>query len=540
MNAKKGALVTLVLAASAIARDTAHLRLLPGEHWWAGVIGESHLMPLGARSTYAFDFDGDTANNQGQPLLISDKGRFLWCDEPFAFRIAGGEITAESKSAPLVSGTHGTTLRETFLGVSARFFPSAGRTPHEALFLHPQYNTWIELTYNQNQKDVLAYARAIVANGFPKGVMMIDEGWFSHYGNLNFDRGRFPDPKAMMEELHSLGFLVMLWVCPYITPDGPYFKDLILDHQEHNRSVWLVNRNNRHQPALMEWWDGYSAAVDFTNPHGRQWFKAQLDRLVKEYGADGFKFDGGDTRHYSPNGMLSPPEAFNPRATPNALSEEYGRIGLDYPLNEYRAMWKMGGQPLVERLCDKAHEWADLRKLIPGILNQGLMGYSFTCPDLIGGGEYLSFRGGRTIDEELVVRSAQVHALMPMMQFSAAPWRVLNPRNLEIVRRAAKLHEQFGPEIIAWARRSADTGEPIVRSLEYHYPNQGFEVVTDQFLLGDGILVAPVLEKGASERTVRFPPGKWHGDDGRVVLGPSVETVKVPLDRLPWWRKGGN
>lgn len=540
MNATKGTLVALFLAAGAIAQDKMQLRILPGEHWWAGVIGESHLMPFGAESTYSFDFDGDTANNQGQPLLISDKGRFLWCEEPFAFRIAGGEITATSKSALLVSGTQGTTLREAFLRISARSFPSAGRTPHEALFLHPQYNTWIELTYNQNQKDVLAYARAIVANGFPKGVLMIDEGWFSHYGNLDFDRARFPDPKAMMEELHSLGFLVMLWVCPYITPDGAFFKELILDHREHNRTVWLVNRNNRQQPALMEWWDGYSAAVDFTNPHGRQWFKAQLDRLVKEYGADGFKFDGGDTRHYSPKGMLSPPEAFNPRATPNALSEEYGRIGLDYPLNEYRAMWKMGGQPLVERLCDKAHEWADLRKLIPGILNQGLMGYSFTCPDLIGGGEYLSFRGGRTIDEELVVRSAQVHALMPMMQFSAAPWRVLNPRNLEIVRSAAKLHEQFGPEIMAWARRSADTGEPIVRSLEYQYPHQGYDVVTDQFLLGDGILVAPVLEKGATERMVRFPPGKWHGDDDRVVLGPSTETVKAPLDRLPWWRRGGN
>jgi hypothetical protein len=75
-------------------------------------------------------------------------------------------------------------MREVYRCVSGRFFPSAGKTPHEALFLHPQYNTWIELTYNQNQRDVLAYARAIGANGFPKGVLMIDEGWFSHYGNL--------------------------------------------------------------------------------------------------------------------------------------------------------------------------------------------------------------------------------------------------------------------------------------------------------------------------------------------------------------------
>ncbi|MGA2120403.1 MAG: TIM-barrel domain-containing protein [Bryobacteraceae bacterium] len=57
---------------------------------------------------------------------------------------------------------------------------------------------------------------------------MIDEGWFSHYGNLDFDRARFPDPKAMIGELHDLGKPVMLWVCPYISADGQFFTELIL------------------------------------------------------------------------------------------------------------------------------------------------------------------------------------------------------------------------------------------------------------------------------------------------------------------------
>ncbi len=534
---KTASLAVLLLATSAIAQNTAHLRMLPGERWWAGVISESHLMPFTAESNYQFDFDANTAGNQGQPLLISDKGRFLWCDQPFAFRIANGEIHAESKYAAIATGAHGNTLRDVFRHVSERFFPSAGKTPHEALFLHPQYNTWIELTYNQNQKDVLTYARAIGANGFPKGVLMIDEGWSSHYGNLDFDRGRFPAPKAMMDQLHSLGFPVMLWVCPFITPDGAFFKELWLDHTKKNKTVWLVNANNPRQPAIAEWWDGYSAVVDLTNPTGKQWFKAQLDRLVKDYGVDGFKFDGGDARYYSARLMFMPPRAFDPRVTPNGHSEEFARLGLDYPLNEYRATWKMGGQPLAQRLRDKNHDWADLRKLIPGILNQGVMGYAFTCPDLIGGGEYLSFHGLKTIDEELVVRAAQVHALMPMMQFSAAPWRVLHPGNMEIARQAAKLHEQAGPEILALAKRSAATGEPIVRSLEYQYPSRGYGAITDQFLLGEEVLVAPVLHKGATERTVIFPPGAWRGDDGRTVRGPAKETVKAPLTRLPWWRR---
>ena len=101
---------------------------------------------------------------------------------------------------------------------------------------------------------MLDYARAVGANGFPGGVLMIDEGWFSHYGHLDFDRARFPNPKAMINELHSLGMPVMLWVCPYISPDGQFFTELWLDSKEKNRTVWFVNAKDPGKPALTEWW----------------------------------------------------------------------------------------------------------------------------------------------------------------------------------------------------------------------------------------------------------------------------------------------
>lgn len=537
---KTAALFALLLTAPVFAQQNADLTMLPGERWWAGVISHSQRMPFTAESTYQFDFDSDTAGNQGQPLLISDKGRFLWCDEPFAFQIEKGRIRAQSKSAAIVSGAAGSTLREAFQHVSRRFFPPSGKTPHPDLFLHPQYNTWIELTYNQNQKDVLAYARAIGANGFPRGVLMIDEGWFSHYGHLDFNRARFPDPKAMISELHGLGMPVMLWVVPYITPDGQFFTELALNHTRNKKTVWFIDAAHPNRPALMEWWNGLSAVVDLTDPYGRQWFTGQLDRLKSEYGVDGFKFDGGDASYYAPKAMLSAAKAHDPAVSANGHSEAFARVGLDYPLNEYRATWKMGGQALAQRLRDKEHSWADLRLLIPGILNQGIMGYSFTCPDLIGGGEYLSIRDAKTIDEELMVRAAQVHALMPMMQFSAAPWRVLNAGHREIARQAALLHEKMGPEILALAREAAANGEPIVRSLEYEFPGRGYGSIADQFFLGEAILVAPVLEKGATQRTVLFPPGRWRGDDGEVVAGPATRVIAAPLNRLPWWRRLGD
>ena len=404
------------------------------------------------------------------------------------------------------------------------------------LFTHPQFNTWIELTYDQNQRDVLAYARAIVANGFPPAVLMIDEGWAEGYGVWDFHRGRFPDPKAMMTELHGMGFKVMLWVCPYIQPDGKRFTELLHDEKE---VVWLRSAQDRRWPAILRWWDGFSAVTDLTNPRGREWFTGQLRRLVEAYGIDGFKLDGGDAELFDPASMLTGAVAFDASATPNRHTEAFARVGLGFPLNEYRACWKMGGQPLAQRLRDKEHSWEDLRKLVPGMVNLGLMGYPFSCPDLIGGGEYLSFRNLAAIDQELIVRAAQVHALMPMMQFSVAPWRVLSPENLAICRRMAALHSERGEEILALAREAARTGEPVVRSLEYAYPHSGYVDLDDQFLLGPDVLVAPVVEKGARKRRLVVPAGRWQGDDGSLVQGPAVVEIDAPLERLPWYRRIG-
>jgi alpha-glucosidase len=215
----------------------------------------------------------------------------------------------------------------------------------------------------------------------------------------------------------------------------------------------------------------------------------------------------------------------------------FGRVGLDFPLNEYRASWKNAGKPLAQRLRDKSHTWEDLRTLVPRILAQGLMGYAFTCPDMIGGGQFTSFLPGAKIDEELIVRSTQVHALMPMMQFSVAPWRILSRENNDICRRMAGLHVQQSETILRIARESARTGEPIVRPLCWQWPDGGYESITDQFMLGDDILVAPVLQKGARTRRVVFPPGTWRGDDARVVTGPATTDVDAPLERLPWFRR---
>ena len=499
--------------------QTMTIKTEPGTSWWFGIVNHGHLMPL--HPGYSADLAADTYGNQAQPLLLSNMGDVVWCDEAPRISFSGDSMTIESPGK-IEQHQSGSTLREAYRFASNKYFPPSGKMPDPDLFLHPQYNTWIELMYDQNQEDIMKYAKSIISNGFPPGVLMIDDNWQEDYGKWDFHLRRFSNPGEMISELHNMGFKIMLWVCPFISPDSDVYRKLEADG--------ALLKNEDSLPAMIRWWNGASALLDFSNPRGFEWFDQQLAYLTEHYQVDGFKFDAGDAQYYKNVTSFKD-------ISPNEHSRLFGLFGLKYPLNEYRAMWKMGGQPLAERLRDKNHNWEDLNKLIPHMIIQGLSGYPFSCPDMIGGGEFTSFLEGATIDQELIVRSTQVHALMPMMQFSVAPWRILDEKNLEAVKRAVNIRKSFTDYIYKLAEDSALSNEPIVRSMEFSYPHQGYENVTDQFLLGEKLLVAPVLEQGKYERTVKIPSGTWKNPGGEIFKGPTVVTVAAPIEVLPYFEK---
>jgi alpha-glucosidase len=506
-----------------------------GKLWWAGITSQGQLMPI--TDTYEANIINNTYGNQVQPLLLSNEGDVIWSEEPFHFKVENNKVSIIKAEGEVVRKKAGETLESAYLFASENYFPPQGILPDETLFAMPQYNTWIELMYDQNQEDILKYAHDIINNGFPPGVLMIDDNWQEDYGKWDFHAGRFSDPEAMMDELHDLGFKVMVWVCPFVSPDCDVYRDLA------SKGAFLINaekapQNNtmpsnirgKDKPEMVSWWNGYSALLDLSQPIAEEWFKAQLDYLQNEYGVDGFKLDAGDARYYVSGVSTS-------GISPNDQSMLFGKIGLDYPLNEYRAMWKMGGQPLVQRLRDKAHNWPDLKKLVPSMLLQGIMGYYFNCPDLIGGGEFTSFLRAETIDQELIVRSAQCHALMPMMQFSVAPWRVLDEKHFDAVKKCVEIRMKFSDYILTEAKKTAESGEPTIRSLEYSYPGKGYGLVNQQFLIGEKLLVAPVVEKGVSEHKIYLPEGKWKAWNGKTYKGEKEITVLVSLNDLPYFEK---
>lgn len=503
------------------------IELLPGEGWWGGAVADGQAMPFGGRPhrrdlavNAGFADDPSAGANQSAPLLVSSRGRVLWSDRPFAFAFAEGQLMAD-RGTQLFEAAGG-TLQDAFLLAAQRFFPPSGLMPAPELFDGPQYNSWIEMPYAPTQEGILAYADGLLDAGFPPGVLMIDDRWSADYGDWRFDASRFPDPAAMMEQLHGKGFHVMLWLVPFISPDSDQFREL--------RSRGLLLAGADGEVIVREWWNGFSALLDVTNPEAGKWLLSQLDALRHEYGVDGFKFDAGDLRDYRDGDLPANGDG------PVDLCEAYARLGLKYEFNEYRACWKMGGQPLAQRLHDKPPTWGTdgLLSLIPEGLAQGLIGHAFTCADMVGGGELTAFAPGSTIDQEQFVRYAQCAALFPMMQFSMSPSRVLDAKHLAAVHSAVAIRQELLPEIRALAEHAAQTGEPMIRPLAYHFP--GFEHVVDQFLLGDRILVAPVLARGAVHRSVVLPDGSWVGPNGAEYSGGLVE-LEVGLSSLPVFKR---
>lgn len=357
-------LLSFLQCLNGLAQNGKSLELIisPDEYWWAGISSLGHQTPFDETSVFSADLWGDNFGNQAQPLLLSSKGRYIWSEKPISYEFNSGKILVKVREGDIVSGTAGNNLRSAYEYAVDNFFPPNGQIPDPLLFTHPQYNTWIELMYDQNEQDILAYAEAIISNGYSPGVLMIDDNWQEDYGVWEFSPRRFSNPKGMIEKLHSMGFKVMLWVCPFVSADSEVFRKLaaegllILDKQESQEILWA---NTRNKAAVIRWWNGASACLDLSNPGARKWFKDRLDYLVNEFGVDGFKFDAGDAGFYT-NDVVS----FN-ATIPNDHTSWFAELGLNYPLNEYRASWKMAGMPLAQRLRDKGHDWEDLKKTDP-------------------------------------------------------------------------------------------------------------------------------------------------------------------------------
>lgn len=480
------------------------IQIQDGECWYGGAAADGIYQPYAESSYRELHYESNPTPGQIMPLFLSSSGRYLWRKEGFRAAWKEGYIEVPDD---VTIGKGGDSLKEAYQEAMRLFFPFRQCELSDRFFREIVYNTWIEYTFRQTQAHILQYADGILAHGYPAGILIIDDGWSDYYGKWTFSAEKFPDPALMLRQLKEMGFAVMLWISPFITPDTVIYREL----EQHD----LLVRRETGEVFITHWWNGWSALLDITKAEAAEWLYGQLYRLI-QMGVDGFKFDGGDSR-YCPD---------RESGFPDTYSEKWASFGERFSFNEYRITCRAGGYSLLQRLSDKDHSWDGngLGALIPDTLIQNLTGHPYSCPDMIGGGEYLNFLSQETLDQELVVRYAQTACMMPVMQFSAAPWRILDPAHEKQVKNAVAFRRKHLPYLEDAIRVCRETGEPVIRPMEYTFPHQGMEKATDQFMIGDRCLCAPILKKGEHSRPLFLPEGIWNYD-GSVLQGNGKPVV---------------
>jgi len=165
-------------------------------------------------------------------------------------------------------------------------------------------------------------------------------------------------------------------------------------------------------------------------------------------------------------------------------------------------------------------------------------GYGMVLPDMIGGNGY----GGVQPTPELIVRWTQANTFMPSLQFSYLPWDFKNVSyDIEaITKKFVDLHAQYTPNIVAAMKKSIQDGSPVNGPIWWIDPTDATALLTDdEFLLGEDILVAPVIYEGGTSRDIYLPKGEWKdGNNGTVYKGPiALRSYRAPIDILPYFIK---
>lgn len=395
--------------------------------------------------------------------------------------------------------------------------------PDELMFRAPIWTTWARYKEKIDQPKVLQFAEEISQNGFSASQIEIDDDWTPSYGDLDFNAHKFPDPKHMVDTLKEKGFRVTVWVHPFANIRSSAARD--------RKEFWLKSTFG----GYTRWWQGIGKVLDVTNPQARAWFKESLALLQSKYGVASFKFDAGET-NWLPSGYRS----HGKMSSPNTYTAEWAKLGYeadpDVRCQELRVGHRTQHLPVMVRMMDKSSGWSHnngLRSVIPHALTFSLLGYPFILPDMVGGNAYhLTYP-----DRELFIRWLQVNVFMPFIQFSICPWQYDNVV-VSISKKMMALREKYVDKLIQLAKECCETGDPILRPLWWIAPKDSWaQTIDSEFLVGSDLLVAPVLEKGASKRNVYLPPGTWRDElrGGELIGGKWINEYAANIEELPYF-----
>lgn len=491
------------------------------------------------------------------PFYISSSGYgFLW-NNPAVGEVAFGKNTTVWKAESTRQLDYWVTAGDSPAELIRAYTLVTGRPP---LFPEDALGYWqCKLRY-YSQSDVLETAREYKRRGIPVDVFVIDYYHWPRCGDYRFDEEFFPEPKAMIDELEKMGMKTMVSVWPQIDwrseNYGEMYQKGLLVRTEHGLNVQM----NFH---------GNNVFYDATNPEARRYVWEKCKKNYMDLGVDYYWLDEAepefgtydyDNYRYHAGTVLQKGNLY-PREYARGFYEGLRENGREV-MNLVRCAWA-GSQRYGTVIWsgDIYSTYQDLRNQICAGLQMGLSGIPWWTTD-IGG-----FHGGDVEDPgfvELLLRWFQFGTFCPIMRMhgNRLPRREIVKSSGEVTEGTGAANEiwSFGVEayrimkhyievrelmkdyVHRLMRQAHETGEPLMRTLFYEFPEDSLCWEQDySYMFGSDLLIAPVVVPGVAKRRVYLPKGAaWtHTFSREIYQGGQQVEVDAPLSSIPVFLRDG-
>ena len=495
------------------------------------------------------------------PFAVSSLGYgFLW-NNPAVGRANFAKNVTEWTAESTKQLNYWITVADTPAKIMENFTAAVGRAP---VMPNEYLGFWqCKLRY-RTQEEVLTVARKYKEMGIHLDVMVIDFFHWPRQGDWCFDKEYWPDPKAMCDELHSMGTKVMVSVWPSVDKKCSHFYEM-------QDKGFLVR--NEHGSNQTYDFNGDCLTIDITNPDAREYLWEICKKNYADYGIDMFWLDNAEPDYnvydygnyrYQLGTALSCSNIY-PKLYSQAFYDGMKAAGYKDFVNLERCAW-VGSQTLSQVLWngDVQSSWECLQDSITEGLNIGLAGIPWWTTD-IGG-----FMYGDPSDKgfvELLLRWFQFAVFSPILRlhgdrdphdippldkdpergygggylFTGQPNEIwcYGPEAQKIMEAQIKLRESLKPYVAKLMKETSENGSPLMRTMFYEFPeDEKCWDLKDQYMFGDKYLVAPVLYAGMKERSVYLPKGKWKNIfTGNEYDGGATITVETPIENIPVFEK---
>lgn len=453
------------------------------------------------------------------------------------------------------------TLEASSLGFSIEddkmdYFIIYGPSPAEILFKYStltgfspvpplwSFGLWMSRNSYTSWDVVYEVAENLRKRDIPADVLHLDTAWFEEDWNcdLKFSQERFPNPQENMKKLLNLGFRISLWQYNFIPP-----RENNENYQEALEKGYLVLGKDGKPYSYPEgtiggWID--DATIDFSKEETCKWYGDKIKDLIK-MGAATIKTDFGEG--IPEDGIFENVEG---KMFHNLYSLVYNSVVANAikSVTGENIVWARSGTAGSQRYPihwggDSQCSFAGLSGTLRAALSIGMSGFPFFSHDI---GGFI----GRP-DSELYIRWAQLGLFSSHSRCHGAgdhnsrePWS-FGEEAERIFRKYAKLRYSLMPYIYEEAIKCSKTAKPMVRALIIEYPeDRNVWYIDDQYMFGDYILIAPVLEpmEISDTRKLYLPEGVWFDYWTKEKIeskGMWIER-KIDLDTMPMYVKGGS